>query len=78
VILGRTARTLTPQGDGLGKLVQGVTLRCRLSYLTNSALVFEAKCGGGGVAGSQPMSTTVPGAQINFEDLTPYLTYAFV
>jgi hypothetical protein len=35
--------------------------------------------GGGGVAGSQPMSTavhrTVTGAQINFGDLTPYLTY---
>jgi hypothetical protein len=32
---------------------------------------------GGGVAGSQPMSTVVhmDGAQINFGDLTPYLTY---
>jgi hypothetical protein len=29
--------------------------------------------GGGGVAGSQPMSAH--GAQINFEDLTPYLTF---
>ncbi len=33
--------------------------------------------GGGGVAGSQPMSTAVQynGAQINFGDLTPYLIY---
>jgi hypothetical protein len=38
---------------------QGVTKRCRLSWLTNSALVYERKCGGGGrgvVAGSQPRS----------------------
>jgi hypothetical protein len=27
---------------------QGVTKRCRLSWLTNSALVNEYKCGGGG------------------------------
>ncbi len=39
---------------------QWVTTRCRLSWLTNSALVYEPKCGGGGgVAGSQPMSTAV-------------------
>jgi hypothetical protein len=37
-----------------------VTKRCRLSWLTNSALVYESKCGGSeGVAGSQPMSTAV-------------------
>jgi hypothetical protein len=32
---------------------QGVTTRCRLSWLTNSALVYEPKCGGrgGGIAG---------------------------
>ncbi len=28
----------------------------------------------GGVAGSQPMSTTYTGVQINFGDLSPYLT----
>ncbi len=44
-------------------------------------LVYEPKCGGWvGVAGSQPMNTAVHitwhGAQINFGDLTPYLTYA--
>jgi hypothetical protein len=27
---------------------QGVTKRCRLSWLTNSALVYESKCGGRG------------------------------
>jgi hypothetical protein len=38
--------------------MQGVTKRCRLSWLTNSALVYEPKCGRwGGGAGSQPMST---------------------
>jgi hypothetical protein len=38
----------------------GVTKRCRLSWLTNSALVYEPKCGGRrGVRGSQPMSTAV-------------------
>ncbi len=28
--------------------IQGVTMRCRLSWLTNSAFVYEPKCGGGG------------------------------
>ncbi len=33
---------------------------CLLSLLTNSALLYEPKCGGRGkVAGSQPLSTTV-------------------
>ncbi len=39
-------------------LLQGVTKKCCLSWLTNSAIVYvyEPKCGGmGGVAGSQPM-----------------------
>jgi hypothetical protein len=36
-----------------------VTKRCRLSLLTNSALVYEPKCGGGGVAESQPTSKAV-------------------
>jgi hypothetical protein len=39
---------------------QGITKRCRLSLLTNSALVYESQCGGiGDVAGSQPMSAAV-------------------
>ncbi len=57
-------------------LFQGVTKRRRLSWLANSALVYEPKCGrgeGGGGVGSQPMSAQ--GAQINFGDLTPYLTH---
>jgi hypothetical protein len=33
--------------------------------------------GEGGVAGFQLMSTAYTGAQINFGDLTPYLTYAY-
>jgi hypothetical protein len=40
---------------------QGVTKRCRLSWLTKSAVIYESKCrgkGGGGV-GSQPISTVV-------------------
>jgi hypothetical protein len=55
---------------------QGVTKRC-LSWLTNSALLYEPNAGGeGGVAGSQ-LDTGVQldtGAQMNFGDLTPYLT----
>ncbi len=39
---------------------QGVTKRCRQSWLTNDALVYEPKCGGsGGVAWPQPVSTAV-------------------
>jgi hypothetical protein len=39
---------------------QEVTKRCLLSWLTNSALVYEPKCaGGGGGAGSQPIITAV-------------------
>ncbi len=48
VVVGRFARD------------QGVTKRMCLSWLTNSTLVYEPKCGGRwGVAGSQPMSTAV-------------------
>ncbi len=38
---------------------QEVTKRCYLSWLTNSTLVYEPKCGGGGVVVFQPMSTAV-------------------
>ncbi len=38
---------------------QRVSKRYRLSWLTNSALLCEPKSGGGGGAGSQPMSTAV-------------------
>ncbi len=37
-------------------ICQGVTKKRRLSWLANSALVYEPKCGG---MGSQPMSTAV-------------------
>jgi hypothetical protein len=49
-------------------------------WLTNSALVYEPKCGGGGSQPSQPMSTVqlYTGAQINFGDITPYLAFATV
>jgi hypothetical protein len=47
---------LTLQVDTPG---QEVTKRCRPSWLTNSALVYEPKCGGRGDEGSQPMSTAV-------------------
>jgi hypothetical protein len=45
--------TALQRSDSLAAVV---TKRCRL---TNSALVYEPKCGGGGGAGSQPMSTAV-------------------
>jgi hypothetical protein len=55
---------------------QGDTKRFRLSWLTNSALVYEPKCGGGGDCWvSANEYSWAHGAQINFGDLTPYLTY---
>jgi hypothetical protein len=61
--------------------VQGVTKRC-LHWLTNSALAFEPKFGGGGGEGVCRISANefscAHGAQINFGDLTPNLTYGFV
>ncbi len=58
----------------------GVTKGCRLSLLTNSALVIRVQMREeGGVAGSQPMNKAVHitwhGAQISFGDLPLYLTY---
>jgi hypothetical protein len=38
---------------------QRFTKKCHLYWLTNSALVYQPKCGGGGFVGSQPMSTAV-------------------
>ncbi len=52
------------------------TKRCRLSWLTNSALVYESKCKGkrGGSFGlSANEYSCAHGAQINFGDLTSYL-----
>jgi hypothetical protein len=46
-------------------------------WLTNSALVHEPKCeGGGGCGVSAKEYSCAHGAQINFGDLTPYLTNA--
>jgi hypothetical protein len=55
--------------------IQGVTKRCRLSWLTTRALVCEPKCGEMGVAGSHSANEYIKahGAQINFGDLTPHL-----
>ncbi len=53
---------------------QGVTKRCRLSWLTNSALVYEPKCGGGGGCGvSANEYSCAHGAQIIFGDLTLHI-----
>ncbi len=57
---------------------RGVTRRCRLSWLTNSALVCEPKCWGRGdgcgVSANEYIQLYT-GAQINFGDRTSYLTY---
>jgi len=50
--------------------LQGLTKRCRLSWLTDSALVYEPKCGGrGGCGVSANEYSCAHGAQINFGDL---------
>jgi hypothetical protein len=61
---------------------QGVIKRCRLSWLTNSALVYESKCGGmEEVAGSQPVITAVhhvtwsPNKLWRANSLLKYFTY---
>jgi hypothetical protein len=47
-------------GSGLIAFYQGDTKRCRLSWLTNSALVYEPKCGWWRrITGFYPMSTAV-------------------
>jgi hypothetical protein len=61
--------------------MQGVTKKCRLSWLSidqNSALIYEPKCGGRGLlcGVSANEYSYAHGAQINFGDLTPYLNYA--
>jgi hypothetical protein len=56
-------------------LEHGVTKRCRLSWLTNSALVFAGRRGE--LRGLSQSVQHYTGSQINFEDLTPYLTYGW-
>ncbi len=58
-------------------LKTGVTEICRLSWLTNSALVNEPKCGVGSCEASANEYSCALGAQTSFGDLTPYLTYAW-
>jgi hypothetical protein len=58
----------TPPGPCLG-----VTKRGHLSWLTNGALVYEPKCGGGGdcrVLANEYVYSCAHGAQINFGDIT--------
>jgi hypothetical protein len=56
----------------------GATKRCRLSWLTNSAHVYEPKFGGDGeFQGLSQEVQLYTEAQINFGDVTPYLTYDF-
>ncbi len=45
--------------------------------VTNSALVYEPKCGGSCGVSQGALFSCAHGAQINFTDLTPYLTYGF-
>jgi hypothetical protein len=54
------------QGSHVGRQNQEVTKRCLLSWLTNS---------GGRGRGCGVSDVRAHGAQINFGDLTPYLTY---
>jgi hypothetical protein len=60
---------------GVENYNQGATKkRCCLSWLTNSALVYEPKYGeGGGCGVSANEYSCAHGAQINFADLTPRL-----
>jgi len=55
---------------------QRVTKRYGLSWLTNSAFVYEPKCGVGRVAVCGVSANEYSCAQINLGDLTPNLTYA--
>jgi hypothetical protein len=55
-----------------------VTKRCRQSWLTNSALVYEPKCGGGGCGVSANEYSWAHGTQNKIwrSTVTPYLTYS--
>ncbi len=54
------------------RATQGVTKRCCLSWLTNSVLVNEPKCGGGVLRGLSQWVQLYTGTQINFGILSPY------
>jgi hypothetical protein len=51
------------------------TKRCRLYWLTNSALVNELKCGGGGELRVSANEYSLHRSPKKFGNLTPYLTY---
>jgi hypothetical protein len=54
-------------------LPRGVTKRCRLYWLTNSALVYEPICGGEGeFRGSANEYSCTQEPKRNFGDLTPW------
>ncbi len=56
--------------------MQGVTKKCRLSWLPIEPSYMIPNAGGGrGLRGSANEYSCAHGAQINFGDLTPYLTY---
>ncbi len=59
---------------GSVRCCQAVTKRCRLSWLTKSALVYEPKCGGREVFAGSQLCT---GTSKNLGDLAPYFTFRF-
>ncbi len=65
--VGSVARTILEEN------YQGITKRCRLSWLTNSIFVYGGR--GWGLRGLSQWLQLNRGAQINSGDLTPYLTY---
>ncbi len=56
LIMSRIFRTVLSKS-----CTRGVTKRCRLSWLTNSALVYEPTCGGGGSCGVSVNGTHTAG-----------------
>ncbi len=67
----RNSTGINPSIYSMIQFRQGVTNRCHLSWLTNSAL----NAGGRGLPVSAYEHSCAHWAQINFGDLTPYLTY---
>jgi hypothetical protein len=65
------AKVLVTPTEVFLRVSQGFTKRC-LSWLTNCALVYEPKGGGGGCGVSANEYSCAHEAQINFGDLTPY------
>ncbi len=68
---GCDMNSIPPNVETPASLMQGITKGCRPFWLTNSALIYEPKCGGCGVSAIE--YNCAHGAQINFGDLTPYL-----